>query len=99
MSSPVRTTLVGALLLPLLSHLPQAEDASVKVRLEARGVKYVVDDDGDFRVTYNYSKEKRTQLESPAAARAASADSASAKSSRRPRGSKRTASPVPRHSN
>jgi len=63
MSSPVRTALVGALLLASASaSAVQAEDASVKVRLEARGVKYVVDDDGDFRVTYNYAKEKRTQL-------------------------------------
>jgi hypothetical protein len=39
-----------------------AEDASVKRRLDDRGVKYTVDDDGDFKVTYNYKKEKRTQL-------------------------------------
>jgi hypothetical protein len=39
-----------------------AQDASVKSRLDAQGIKYAVDDDGDFRVTYNYSKEGRTQL-------------------------------------
>lgn len=39
-----------------------AEDASVKRRLDDRGVKFTVDDDGDFKVTYNYGKEKRTQL-------------------------------------
>jgi hypothetical protein len=39
-----------------------AQDASVKSRLDAQGIKYAIDDDGDFRVTYNYSKEGRTQL-------------------------------------
>jgi hypothetical protein len=39
-----------------------ASDASVKTRLESRGIKYVIDGDGDFKVTYNYSKEERTQL-------------------------------------
>lgn len=37
-------------------------DASVKTRLEARGLKYTIDGDGDFKVTYNYSKESRSQL-------------------------------------
>lgn len=37
-------------------------DASVKSRLEARGLKYTVDNDGDFKVTYSYDKENRTQL-------------------------------------
>jgi hypothetical protein len=39
-----------------------ASDASVKTRLESRGIKYEIDGDGDFKVTYNYSKEERTQL-------------------------------------
>jgi hypothetical protein len=51
--------LVGAFALSPVAH---AEDASVKSRLDARGVKYEVDADGDFKVTYNYSTEKRTQL-------------------------------------
>ncbi len=64
MSSPVvRAALVGTLLLTsAVAPAVQAEDGSVKSRLDARGVKYTVDDDGDFKVTYNYSKEKRTQL-------------------------------------
>ena len=37
-------------------------DASVAKRLDERGVKYEVDMDGDYKVTYNYSKEGRTQL-------------------------------------
>ncbi|HEX4853818.1 hypothetical protein [Arenimonas sp.] len=39
-----------------------AADASVAKRLDERGVKYEVDMDGDYKVTYNYSKEGRTQL-------------------------------------
>ena len=63
MSSSVRAALFGSLLLAVaVVPAAQAEDASVKSRLDARGVKYTVDDDGDFKVTYNYSKEKRTQL-------------------------------------
>jgi hypothetical protein len=37
-------------------------DTSVASRLDARGVKYDVDADGDYKVTYNYAKEGRTQL-------------------------------------
>ncbi len=37
-------------------------DASVKTRLDARGLKYTIDGDGDFKVTYNYSKDDRSQL-------------------------------------
>ena len=39
-----------------------ASDASVKARLDARGIKHTVDDDGDYKVTYSYEKESRTQL-------------------------------------
>ncbi|MCZ8369263.1 MAG: hypothetical protein O9293_04735 [Porphyrobacter sp.] len=39
-----------------------AEDASVAARLGERGIKYEVDADGDYKATYNYSKEGRTQL-------------------------------------
>ena len=63
MSSSVRATLVAAFVLAsVFAPAAQAEDGAVKSRLDARGVKYTVDDDGDFKVTYNYSKEKRTQL-------------------------------------
>ena len=37
-------------------------DASVAARLDARGVNYTVDEDGDYRVLYNYADEDRTQL-------------------------------------
>lgn len=63
MSSSVRAVLIASLLLgSFLAPVAHAEDAAVKTRLDARGVKYEVDDDGDFKITYNYSKEKRSQL-------------------------------------
>ncbi len=40
----------------------QTSDASVKVRLAASGIKYEIDGDGDYKVTYSYSKDNRTQL-------------------------------------
>ena len=40
----------------------EAGDASVASRLDTRGIKYVVDEDGDYQVTYNYEQEGRTQL-------------------------------------
>lgn len=39
-----------------------AAGPSVESRFDAAGMKYVKDDDGDYKVTYNYSKEGRTQL-------------------------------------
>jgi hypothetical protein len=39
-----------------------AEDASVARRLDSEGLKYEVDSDGDYKLTFNYSKEGRTQL-------------------------------------
>ena len=65
MSPFVRTTLSASMLLiAAVAFAPaaQAEDASVKSRLDSQGIKYEVDQDGDFKVTYNYSKEGRTQL-------------------------------------
>lgn len=59
-TSVIASTLFAAML--ALAPVAHAEDASVKSRLDARGIKYSVDDDGDFKVTYNYSKEGRTQL-------------------------------------
>ena len=39
-----------------------AEDAKVASRLDSEGVKYIVDDDGDYQVTFEYADEGRTQL-------------------------------------
>ncbi len=41
---------------------PVLADSSVSTRLQAAGIRYEVDGDGDYKVTYNYSKEGRTQL-------------------------------------
>lgn len=49
--------LLGVVLAPAASA-----DASVKTRLDARGIKYEVDADGDYKVTYSYKSEGRTQL-------------------------------------
>lgn len=47
----------------LLAPLPAAaKDASVERRLDEVGLTYKVDDDGDYRITYNYKKEGRSQL-------------------------------------
>jgi hypothetical protein len=57
---------IAPFLLSLMTALPAAaqtaSDASVKSRLDSRGMKYEIDGDGDFKVTYSYSKEKRSQL-------------------------------------
>ncbi len=63
MSSSVRAALFASVLIAsVVAPAAQAADAAVKSRLDARGVKYEVDKDGDFKVTYSYGKEKRTQL-------------------------------------
>lgn len=54
--------LPAALLAAVPAHAAEAEDASVRQRLEAQSIKYAVDKDGDFKITYNYKKEGRTQL-------------------------------------
>lgn len=54
-----------ASLLPLAA-LPAAPahagDPSVEARLEARGLKYDVDSDGDYKVVLSFTDEGRTQL-------------------------------------
>ncbi len=57
-----RCLLPAALLLTAIALPAAASDGSVKARLDARGIKHEVDGDGDYKVTYNYSKEGRTQL-------------------------------------
>jgi hypothetical protein len=47
----------------LLFHpAPASADASVATRLDQRGVKYERDEDGDYKVLYNYAAEGRSQL-------------------------------------
>lgn len=47
----------------LLAALPiQAEDSSVKRKLDSVGQKYEVDKDGDFKLTFSFTEDKRTQI-------------------------------------
>lgn len=62
MHSHHRLLLPVVMLLTSIAMPAAASDASVKARLDARGVKHEVDGDGDYKVTYNYSNEGRTQL-------------------------------------
>lgn len=53
---------VLASLLPLAIFPAHAGDASVGSRLDARGIKYEIDGDGDYKVVVSYKSEGRTQL-------------------------------------
>jgi len=55
------TLLAGLFLLlpPLSVH---AGDAAVETRLNARGLKYEIDGDGDYKILISYKDEGRTQL-------------------------------------
>jgi len=59
-----KTTLFAALFAGLLlSGAGDAlADASVAARLDASGIKYEVDADGDYKITYEYRSEGRSQL-------------------------------------
>lgn len=63
MRQPVRCTF-AVLLSAGFALAPAAAlaDASVASRLDARGIKYDTDADGDYKITYNYAKEGRSQL-------------------------------------
>lgn len=51
---------IAALAAPLPSH---AQDNSVKSRLDSVGQKYVIDKDGDFKITIRFSNDgDRTQI-------------------------------------
>lgn len=58
----MRLPLLTAVMLALLAPAAAAGDASVETRLDARGIKYEVDGDGDYKVVVSYQAEKRTQL-------------------------------------
>ncbi|MCD9026908.1 hypothetical protein LDO26_01590 [Luteimonas sp. BDR2-5] len=44
------------------AEAPVRGDASVRARLDAQGVGYEVDDDGDFRLLVGWQRENRSQL-------------------------------------
>ena len=59
----IRTFLFPGLLAAMGFAAPaHAADAAVEKRLEALGMKPSTDEDGDYRVVYDYSGEGRTQL-------------------------------------
>ena len=62
MSSSVRSALIVSLL--LFASVPRAfaADPSVEARLDAQGIQYVVDEDGDYKITYAFEGEDRSQL-------------------------------------
>ena len=62
MRQNARLLAVPMLLLGVVLSPVAAADASVATRLDARGIKYEVDGDGDYKVTYSYKSEGRTQL-------------------------------------
>ena len=66
MTRRLTTLLAAALGAALLAsaplHAAGQADQSVQRRLKAQSIKFEVDKDGDFKVTYNYKKEGRTQL-------------------------------------
>ena len=46
----------------LAPAVTQAEDNSMKRKLDALGQKYDIDSDGDFKMTFRFSEDKRTQI-------------------------------------
>ena len=61
-------TLFASLFLFAATAAPQSGaglpvvDESVRARLDDRGLKYTIDADGDFKLTYAYKNESRSQL-------------------------------------
>jgi hypothetical protein len=63
LDTAARYSLATCCALGLMAPLPtQAEDNSVKRRLDSAGQKYEVDKDGDFKITYTFSEDKRSQI-------------------------------------
>lgn len=58
----MRLPILAACLLCLATLPAVAGDASVETRLDARGIKYEIDGDGDYKVVVSYKDENRTQL-------------------------------------
>ena len=58
----MRLPIFAACLLCLAALPAVAGDASVETRLDARGIKYEIDGDGDYKVVVSYKDENRTQL-------------------------------------
>lgn len=61
-SIPYRTLATWFIAAGLAAAGPALADESVDARLRAAGINFDVDGDGDYKITYSYSKEGRTQL-------------------------------------
>ncbi|MEQ1498641.1 MAG: hypothetical protein ABL914_08250 [Novosphingobium sp.] len=58
-----RVGLMGvAMAAALAPAVTQAEDNSVKRKLDSMGQKYEIDKDGDFKMTFKFSEDNRTQV-------------------------------------
>ena len=62
-SAAARLLLGACTAAALMTPLPtQAEDSSIKRRLDGIGQKYEIDKDGDFKITLSFTEDKRTQI-------------------------------------
>lgn len=63
MRTAARVALAGlAIAAALAPAVTQAEDNSMKRKLDALAQKYDIDSDGDFKLTFRFSEDKRTQI-------------------------------------
>ncbi|HMO67483.1 MAG TPA: hypothetical protein PKD92_04140 [Novosphingobium sp.] len=62
MSSHRKSVAVAALAAVLVPVGAGASDATVERRLNEQNLAYNIDSDGDYRTTFNYTADKRTQL-------------------------------------
>lgn len=53
---------VVAIALASMTIPAQAQDSSVADRLNEKEILFEIDEDGDYKIVYNYSQEGRTQL-------------------------------------
>lgn len=62
MTSQRKSAAVAAIVAALVPVGAGASDATVERRLNEQNLAYNVDSDGDYRTTFNYTADKRTQL-------------------------------------
>ena len=63
MQNAARIAIAGFLMAMCLTPaVTQAEDNGMKRKLDALGQKYEIDSDGDFKLSFKFSEDKRTQI-------------------------------------
>lgn len=62
MTSQRKSVVVAAIVAALVPVGAGASDATVERRLNEQNLAYNIDSDGDYRTTFNYTADKRTQL-------------------------------------